>query len=158
MYHLTGNIRYFFPVPQKCPGLIRIWPNRNYLASLILIRNSGLRTRTHATFLGPVKWHSPHGSMSFHGAQKKVEISRAQLSTVWATPHLYVMILMQANSLLCQVGGVCALEITARCHFTGPKKVSISRVQPPPIYPRSGFARIINITYGAVSNRKLLRT
>jgi len=27
---------------------------------------------------------------------------------------------------------------SARCHFTGPKKVSISRAQPPPTCPRNG--------------------
>jgi hypothetical protein len=41
-------------------------------------------------------------------------------------------------------------RLTARCHFTGPKKVSISRAQPPPACPRNGSARIKNITYGAV--------
>ncbi len=42
------------------------------------------------------------------------------------------------------------LDSTTRCHFTGLKKVSISRAQPPPIGPRNGFARIKSITYGAV--------
>jgi hypothetical protein len=27
-------------------------------------------------------------------------------------------------------------RLTARCHFTGPKKFSISRLQPPPACPR----------------------
>jgi hypothetical protein len=40
-------------------------------------------------------------------------------------------------------------RLTARCHFTGPKKVSISRAQPSPTCPRIGYARIKNITYGA---------
>jgi hypothetical protein len=42
-------------------------------------------------------------------------------------------------------------RLTARCHFTGPKKVSISRAQPPPTCPHNGVARIKSITYGAVS-------
>jgi hypothetical protein len=40
-------------------------------------------------------------------------------------------------------------RLTTLCHFTGPKKVSISRAQPLPAFPRK-FARIKNITYGAV--------
>jgi hypothetical protein len=71
---------------------------------------------------------------------------------------LYVRLLMRANPLLGQMGGGWALEIltffgtclTARCHFTGPKKVSISRAKPPPACPRNGFSRIKTITYGAV--------
>ncbi len=69
---------------------------------------------------------------------------------------LYVMLLMRANLLLEQVGGGWALEIltllapngtrfTAGCHFTGPKKVLISRAQPPPTCPRNGFACIKTI-------------
>jgi hypothetical protein len=63
---------------------------------------------------------------------------------------LCVMLLMRAASIILgQVGGSWALEISkfwapndthlsARCHFTGPKKLSISRAQPPPTYPRNG--------------------
>ncbi len=40
--------------------------------------------------------------------------------------------------------------LTARCNFTGHKKVSISRVQPPPTCPRNGFARIKSTSYGAI--------
>jgi hypothetical protein len=40
--------------------------------------------------------------------------------------------------------------LTARCHFTGSKKVSISRAQPPPTCFCNGFARIETITYEAV--------
>ncbi len=39
---------------------------------------------------------------------------------------------------------------TARCHFTGPKKVSISRAQPPPTCPCNVSARIKSITNGVV--------
>jgi hypothetical protein len=45
-------------------------------------------------------------------------------------------------------------RLTARCNFTGHKKVSISRVQPPPTCPRNGFARIKSITYGGRINHK----
>jgi hypothetical protein len=59
---------------------------------------------------------------------------------------LYVTLLMWENLLLRQVGGGWALEIltflgsngtrlTALCHFTGPKKMSISRAQPPSHLP-----------------------
>ncbi len=41
-------------------------------------------------------------------------------------------------------------RLTARCHFTGPKKVSISRTQPPSTCPRNRSARIKPITHGAV--------
>ncbi len=34
------------------------------------------------TFLGPVKWHSPLGSMPFHSGQKKSRFSRAQPSPI----------------------------------------------------------------------------
>jgi hypothetical protein len=54
------------------------------------------------------------------------------------------MFLTRADTLRGQVGGGWPLEIesfwapngthlTARCHFTGPKKLSISMAQPPPI-------------------------
>jgi hypothetical protein len=36
-------------------------------------------------------------------------------------------------------------RLSARCHFTGPKKLSISRAQPPPTCPRNVSARIKNI-------------
>jgi hypothetical protein len=39
-------------------------------------------------------------------------------------------------------------HLTARFHFTGPKKVSISRAQPPPTCPPNVSARIKSITYG----------
>ncbi len=38
-------------------------------------------------------------------------------------------------------------RLMARCHFTGPKKVSISRTQPPPTCPLNGFAHIKSNTY-----------
>jgi hypothetical protein len=41
-------------------------------------------------------------------------------------------------------------RLTARYHFTGLKKVSISMAQPPPTCPRNGFARIKSIAYMAV--------
>jgi hypothetical protein len=61
---------------------------------------------------------------------------------------LYVMLLMWANSLLGQVGGVWALEIST---FLGPK---FHRAQKsldfPPTYPHNGFARIKRIMYEAL--------
>jgi hypothetical protein len=36
-------------------------------------------------------------------------------------------------------------RLSARCHFTGPKKLSNSRAQPPPTSPHNGYARIQNI-------------
>ncbi len=41
-------------------------------------------------------------------------------------------------------------RLSARCHFTGPKKLSISRAQPPPTCPRNVSARIKKIVHGAV--------
>ncbi len=41
-------------------------------------------------------------------------------------------------------------RLTARCHFTGPIKVSISRAQPPPTCPCNGDACIKSITNGPV--------
>jgi len=41
-------------------------------------------------------------------------------------------------------------RLSARCHFTGPKKLENSRAQPPPTSPRNGYARIQNIMHGAV--------
>ncbi len=41
-------------------------------------------------------------------------------------------------------------HLTARCHCTSSKKISISRAQPPPNCPRNRFAPIKSITYGAV--------
>ncbi len=41
-------------------------------------------------------------------------------------------------------------RLSARCYFTGPKKFSNSRAQPPPTPPRNGYARIQNIIHGAV--------
>jgi hypothetical protein len=40
--------------------------------------------------------------------------------------------------------------LSARCHFTGPKKLEKSRAQTPPTSPRNGYARIQNIMHGAV--------
>ncbi len=55
---------------------------------------------------------------------------------------LYVMFLMRANPLLGQVGGGWALEISPNgsIPFHRPKKVSISRAQPPPTCPSNGSA------------------
>jgi hypothetical protein len=41
-------------------------------------------------------------------------------------------------------------RLSARCHFTGPKKISDSRAQPPPTSPSNGYARIQNIMHKAV--------
>jgi hypothetical protein len=48
--------------------------------------------------------------------------------------------------LLCPNG----TRLSTRCHFTGPKRLKKSRAQPPPTYPRNGYARIQNIMLGAV--------
>ena len=75
---------------------------------------------------------------------------------------LYVMLLMRANPLLGQVrvdwaleistvlGHKMALALMAGCHLTGPKKVLVSRAQPPPICPRNGDSLIKSITYVVV--------
>jgi hypothetical protein len=58
-----------------------------------------------------------------------------------------VMFLMRADPLRGQLGEGWAPKVTrlsARCHFTGPKKLSISRVQPPPTCPSNGSVRIKN--------------
>ncbi len=73
------------------------------------------------------------------------------------------MFLMRADTLRGQVGGGWALEIS---RFLGPKwhlpigsmpffsqdpkKLSISRAQPPPSCPRNVSARIKNIKHGAL--------
>jgi hypothetical protein len=148
MHHLTGNI-IFSGWPQKCLGRIRIWPNRNYLASLILIRNSGLRTRTRATFLGHVKWHSPHGSMPFHGAQKSLDF---QGPTVYCLSHAAPVRNASVASKFITWPSGRGLDPGnhGSMPFRRAQKVSISRAQPSPICPRNGFACIINSTYGAV--------
>jgi hypothetical protein len=40
-------------------------------------------------------------------------------------------------------------RLSARCHFTGPNKLSNSRAQPPPTCPRNEYARIQNIMHRA---------
>jgi hypothetical protein len=71
-----------------------------------------------------------------------------------------VMFLMHAGPLWEQVGGGLALEISsfwapngtrllARWHFTGPKKLLISRAWPPPTCPRN-VSSIKNIMHGAI--------
>jgi hypothetical protein len=42
------------------------------------------------------------------------------------------------------------MALSARYHFTGPKKLEKSRAHPPPPSPRNGYARIQNIMHGAV--------
>ncbi len=77
----------------------------------------------------------------------------------------YVMLFMRANPLQGQVGGGRALEIetflgpvwndiepSGELHL-GPKKVKISRAQPPPTCPINGFARIKSIMYRTVLKR-----
>jgi hypothetical protein len=75
--------------------------------------------------------------------------------------HLYIMLLVRANPLLGQLGGIGPWKsrllwslngtpLTAQCHCTGLKKVLISMAQPTPTGPLSGFARIKSIAYGAV--------
>ncbi len=72
---------------------------------------------------------------------------------------LYEMLLMQADPLLGQVGGGCALEISfflgPKCHspnssmsFHMAQKISIFRAQPSPTCPRNRSAHIKSITYG----------
>ncbi len=74
---------------------------------------------------------------------------------------LCIMFWICAYPLIGQVGGGWALEFSsflgpngtrllARCHFTGPKKLSNSRAQFPPTCPRNGYARIQIIMHGAV--------
>jgi hypothetical protein len=41
-------------------------------------------------------------------------------------------------------------RLSARCHFTGPKKLSNYRAQPPPTYPRNGYARIQSNMHGDI--------
>ncbi len=71
------------------------------------------------------------------------------------------MFWMRAYPLLGQVGGGFGPGIlvflgpqwhslSARCRFTGPKKLLNSRAQPPPTFPRNGYVRIQNIMHGAV--------
>jgi hypothetical protein len=87
--------------------------------------------------------------------------SRALVHKTTYAPMIYtalcIMFWMRAYPLLGQVGGGWALEIlsffgpqSARCHFTGPKKQSISSVQPPPTCLCNGYARLQNIMHGAV--------
>jgi hypothetical protein len=71
------------------------------------------------------------------------------------------MFLMDAYPLLGEVGGggpwnsqvfwaQNGTRLSARCHFTGPKKLENSSAQLPPSSPRNGYARIQNIMHGAV--------
>ncbi len=48
------------------------------------------------------------------------------------------------------LGAPNGTRLSARFHFTGPKKLGNSRTQPPPTSPRNGYARIQNIMHGAV--------
>ncbi len=82
------------------------------------------------------------------------------------TPMIYtalcIRFLMHAYPLLGQVGGggdpwksqvfwaPNGNRLSALCHFTGPKKLSISRAHPPPTCPHNGYARIQNIMHVAV--------
>ncbi len=63
----------------------------------------------------------------------------------------YIMFCMRF--LWGQVGGGLALwngiEPIGECHM-GPKKLEISRAQPPPTFPSNGYAHIQNIKYNAV--------
>ncbi len=43
-------------------------------------------------------------------------------------------------------------RLSARCHFTGSKKLENFRAQPPPTSPRNGYACIQNIMHGAVKS------
>ncbi len=72
---------------------------------------------------------------------------------------LYVILLMRANPSSGRGLGPKNLgffeprngtRLTARCNFAGPKKVLISRAQPPPTCPRNGDSLIKSITYGVV--------
>ncbi len=83
--------------------------------------------------------------------------SRTLVHKTTYAPMIYtalsIMFWMRANPLLTlnsQVfwapNGTC---LSARCHFTGPKKLSNSRAQPPPTCPCNGYARIQNIMHGA---------
>ncbi len=52
-------------------------------------------------------------------------------------------------------------RLLARCHFTGPKKLSISRAQPPPICPRKGCCphqKYKSITHGRINTHTHART
>ncbi len=49
-------------------------------------------------------------------------------------------------------------RLKARCHFAGPKKVSISRNQPSPTCPRNGFASTKSITYSGHINHRSIST
>jgi hypothetical protein len=51
--------------------------------------------------------------------------------------------------------GLHGTRLTARCHFTEPKKVSISRAPPPPICHRNESARIKHIR-GRINHRYIL--
>jgi hypothetical protein len=55
----------------------------------------------------------------------------------------YIMCLQFAFAIQCS-------RLSARCHFRGPEKLSISRAQAPPNCHRNGSVRIKNITHGAV--------
>jgi hypothetical protein len=48
------------------------------------------------------------------------------------------------------------IRLSARCHFTGPKKLSNSRAQPPPTCPYNGYARIQkNYARGCINHRRI---
>jgi hypothetical protein len=68
----------------------------------------------------------------------------------------YIMLLMLPNTLQGQVGGgwagdpgnqdIFSIELLGECHL-GPKKVEISRAQPPLTCPSNGFGCIKSIMY-----------
>jgi hypothetical protein len=80
-----------------------------------------------------------------------VEIgTEAPIFLFWEYLFLYTPYAPMDSGNLEFFGPQMALALSARCHFTGPEKLSISRAQPYPACPRNVSARIKNITHGVV--------
>ncbi len=66
---------------------------------------------------------------------------------------MYVMLFMQANPLIGQVGGSWAMAIlTWRDAISQGQKSLISGAQHPPTCPRNASARIKSITHGSINS------
>jgi hypothetical protein len=145
--------------PNKIEDFNNAWPVRNTILDLWIWLPTGL----HVT-LPP-----PSTLWSYMTFMNRVIINRYEASTgmPYSNHQDYIIfknggkvLYKQAlkrnkNGAYCQVAWKSRVfwapnstRLSAWCHFTGPKKLSISRAQPPPTCPCNGYARIQNIMYG----------
>ena len=62
-------------------------------------------------------------------------------SFIFANSVSLPLILIKISRVIWAPNGT---RLSARCHFTGPKKLSNSRAQPPPNSPRNGYALVMS--------------